>query len=214
METEDLIERVIQALEPNPWGAEFWAGIFSTLIGVVAGAVLSWLFARRLQTEAQEDRYGERLDDRTLIWTDALENFLGRLHDEAFADRGATRPYEPSGEVWLSYEAFRTRLRQASLIANAADRVVIADLRDDIDRSIHESYGARGFDGEFLTRARMLMAEYGNYRRGELHPSWFAFWKQGTQMPFVLDGKDPRKAAPRVNPTVRFSARAGSLPGW
>lgn len=203
METDDLVERVIQALEPNPWGAEFWAGIFSTLIGVVAGAVLTWLFARRLQADAQADRYGERLDDRTLIWTDALENFLGRLHDEAFADGGGMSRYEPSGEVWLTYEAFRTRLRQASLIANAADRAVIADLRDDIDTSVHESYGARGFDGEFLTRARLLMAEYGNYRRENLHPSWFAFWKQGTQMPFVPDDKDPRKPAPRENPTKR-----------
>lgn len=181
---------------------DFWGNVLSTLIGVVAGSVLTWAFALHLQRRDLEDRYGERLDERTLIWMDALESFLGKLHDEAFAASGEIRAYEPSGETWLTYERFRTRLRQAMLIADSRDRAVLEHIREDIDVNIHRSYGARGFDAEFLTRTRMLASEYGNYRRQELHPSWFAFWKQGTQMPFVPDALDARKSAPRSNPTA------------
>lgn len=182
---------------------DFVGAVTSTLVGVLVGSLLTWVFALHLQRRDHEDRYGERLDNRTLIWMDELQLFLGKLHDEAFASGSTGMGYSPSGGTWAQYEAYRSRLRQAMLIARRADLGVLEDIHADVDASLHDSVSGRAFDHEFLVRARMLMAEFGNYRRGELHPSWFAFWKQGTQMPFIPDGYDATKPAPATNPTAR-----------
>jgi hypothetical protein len=182
---------------------DFLGAVMSTLVGVLVGSLLTWAFALHLQRRDHEDRYGERLDDRALIWMDELQLFLGKLHDEAFASGSTGVGYYPSGQTWLQYEVFRSRLRQAMLIARRPDLEVLQDIHADLDASLHDSVSGPTFDHEFLVRARMLMAEFGNYRRGELHPSWFAFWNQGTQMPFVPDGYQAMKPAPARNPSAR-----------
>lgn len=215
-EIEKLLEQIAVAVAVNPWGASFWATVLATVIGVAVGALLSWLIAHRIQRRERADKYSERLDDRNLLWMDALDAFANRLGEEARAfgalrfgkkasdRRTAPKTFTPSAAAEEALRVFRTRIRQASLVARGNDLGVLDDIEADVWDNWHDATLGEQLDPEFITRMHMLVGEFINYRRRELHPSWFAYWRQGTQMPFVNDDHAPTDPAPAENPTAAY----------
>lgn len=211
-----LLEQIAVAVTVDPWGASFWATVLATLVGVAVGALLSWLVAHRIQRRDRADKYSERVDDRNLIWMDALDAFANRLGDEAraygsmrFGTKSSDRrkvpeEFTPSAAVEDSLRIFRTRIRQAALIARGNDLTVANDIEADVLDSWQESTLGGQLDPEFITRMHMLVGAFIDYRRGELHPSWFAYWRRGSQMPFVDDNHAPLDPAPAQNPTADY----------
>ncbi|MEV5068705.1 hypothetical protein MRBLMI12_000255 [Microbacterium sp. LMI12-1-1.1] len=220
-EIEKLLEQIAVAVAVDPWGASFWATVLATLIGVAVGAYLSWLAAHRIQRRERADKYSERLDDRNLLWMDALDAFANRLGEEARVfgalrfsaepsnRRSVPERFTPSAAVEEALRVFRTRIRQASLIARGSDLAVVTDIETDVWDNWHESTLGDQLDPEFITRMHMLVEAFMDYRRGELHASWFAYWRRGTQMPFVNDDLAPMEPAPSENPTAVYRRLPG-----
>src|SRR5690606_5595528 len=118
--------------------------------------------------------------------------------------RTVPKRFTPSPAAQKALRAFRTRIRQASLVARGNDLAVVNDIEADVWENWHAATLGEQLDPEFITRMHMLVGAFIDYRRGELHPSWFTYWRKGTQMPFVHGEHVPTEPAPAENLTAAY----------